>query len=180
MKIIQKNPNPSGAYPSPNCWSKDTPPNGYAIIADTVNLADFYAYNGFVTLTIAGDTVTAYTPNVEAWEAWKASLPEPTAPEPTTEERIAALEAQVAQADETAIELFEMQMAQEEVNMEQDNALIEIFEMIACTAVFAYQAVTDGITQDFMTIYAVIIAFYFGTQSQKMQDAVEGDSHVEQ
>ena len=27
------------------------------------------------------DTVTGYTPNVEAWEAWKASLPEP-APEP--------------------------------------------------------------------------------------------------
>ena len=24
-----------------------------------------------------------------------------------------------------------------------------------------------------MTIYAVIIAFYFGTQSQKVQDAVE-------
>lgn len=29
------------------------------------------------------------------------------------------------------------------------------------------------ISQDFMTIYAVIIAFYFGTQSQKMQDAVD-------
>nr|DAG62397.1 MAG TPA: hypothetical protein [Bacteriophage sp.] len=26
-----------------------------------------------------------------------------------------------------------------------------------------------------MTIYAVIIAFYFGTQSQKMQDAVDKD-----
>jgi len=25
-----------------------------------------------------------------------------------------------------------------------------------------------------MTIYAVIIAFYFGTQSQKVQDAMEG------
>lgn len=25
-----------------------------------------------------------------------------------------------------------------------------------------------------MTIYAVIIAFYFGTQSQKLQDAVDG------
>lgn len=48
---------------------------------------------------------------------------------------------------------------------------------IACTAVFAYQAVTDGITQDFMTIYAVIIAFYFGTQSQKVQDAMEGENN---
>ena len=41
------------------------------------------------------------------------------------------------------------------------------------TAVFAYMAVTEKISQDFMTIYAVIIAFYFGTQSQKVQDTVE-------
>ena len=38
---------------------------------------------------------------------------------------------------------------------------------IACTAVFAYQAVTSSISQDFMTIYAVIIAFYFGTQAKE-------------
>ena len=43
------------------------------------------------------------------------------------------------------------------------------------TAVFAYMAVTEKISQDFMTIYAVIIAFYFGTQSQKVQDAVDGE-----
>lgn len=41
------------------------------------------------------------------------------------------------------------------------------------TGVFSYQAVTNQITQDFVTIYAVIIAFYFGTQSQKAQDAIE-------
>ena len=48
------------------------------------------------------------------------------------------------------------------------------------TAVFAYMAVTNQISQDFMTVYAVVIAFYFGTQSQKVQDAVDqqtGDSH---
>lgn len=45
---------------------------------------------------------------------------------------------------------------------------------IVCTGVFAYMAVTNNITQDFMTIYAVIIAFYFGTQSQKVQNAIEG------
>lgn len=47
---------------------------------------------------------------------------------------------------------------------------------LALTAVFARQALTGAISQDFMTIYAVIIAFYFGTQSQKVQDAVEGGS----
>ena len=44
---------------------------------------------------------------------------------------------------------------------------------LALTAVFAYMAITGKISQDFMTIYAVIIAFYFGTQSQKTQDAID-------
>jgi hypothetical protein len=44
------------------------------------------------------------------------------------------------------------------------------------TGVFAYMAATGRISQDFMTIYAVIIAFYFGTQSQKVQDALDGES----
>lgn len=51
---------------------------------------------------------------------------------------------------------------------------------IILTGVFAFMAVTAKISQDFMTIYAVVIAFYFGTQSQKVQDAVDqqtGDSH---
>ena len=45
---------------------------------------------------------------------------------------------------------------------------------LVLTGVFAYMSVAGKISQDFMTIYAVIIAFYFGTQSQKVQDAVEG------
>ena len=45
---------------------------------------------------------------------------------------------------------------------------------LTLTVVFAYMAVTGQISQDFMTIYAVIIAFYFGTQSQKVQDVVDG------
>ena len=44
---------------------------------------------------------------------------------------------------------------------------------LTLTVVFAYMAVTGQISQDFMTIYSVIIAFYFGTQSQKVQDAVD-------
>ena len=51
---------------------------------------------------------------------------------------------------------------------------------IILTGVFAFMAVTGKISQDFMTIYAVVIAFYFGTQSQKVQYAVDqqtGDSH---
>ena len=44
---------------------------------------------------------------------------------------------------------------------------------LTLTGVFAYMAVAGEISQDFMTIYAVIIAFYFGTQSQKAQDAMD-------
>lgn len=44
---------------------------------------------------------------------------------------------------------------------------------LVLTGVFAYMAVVGKISQDFMTIYAVIIAFYFGSQSQKLQDALD-------
>lgn len=46
---------------------------------------------------------------------------------------------------------------------------------LVLTFVFAYMAVAGKISQDFMTVYAVVIAFYFGTQSQKMQDTIDGD-----
>ena len=45
---------------------------------------------------------------------------------------------------------------------------------LVLTGVFAYMAIVGKISQDFMTIYAVIIAFYFGTQSQKTQDSIDG------
>lgn len=44
---------------------------------------------------------------------------------------------------------------------------------LVLTGVFAYMACAGRISQDFMTIYAVIIAFYFGTQSQKVQDVMD-------
>ena len=44
---------------------------------------------------------------------------------------------------------------------------------IVLTAVFAYMAVAQKISQDFMMVYTVVIAFYFGTQTQKINDAME-------
>lgn len=150
MNIIQRYPNPSGAYPAPQTWATPNIPTTHVQIADSVDMTDFYIYNGFVILTIEDNIVTAYTPNVEAWEEWKNSLPKPKE-EPTQEERIEILEEQVAQADEvmismfesqalleeqlaltdeTAIQLFEAQAMQEEINTAQDDALIEIYEMI--------------------------------------------------
>lgn len=55
-------------------------------------------------------------------------------------------------------------------------ALLSVKSLVTLvlTGVFAFLAVTGNIQQDFMTIYAVIIAFYFGTQSQKLQDTIGG------
>ena len=55
-------------------------------------------------------------------------------------------------------------------------ALLSVKSLVTLTltGVFAYLAITGQIAQDFMTIYAVIIAFYFGTQSQKLQDNLDG------
>ncbi len=38
---------------------------------------------------------------------------------------------------------------------------------LALTAVFAVMALRGRISQDFMTVYTVIIAFYFGTQLER-------------
>ena len=48
---------------------------------------------------------------------------------------------------------------------------------VVLTAVFAFLAVTGKVTADqFMTIFSVVVAFYFGTQSEKK--AKEGDGNV--
>ena len=48
---------------------------------------------------------------------------------------------------------------------------------LTLTAVFAVMTLRGAISQDFMTVYAVVIAFYFGTQSQKQQDALDGGTN---
>lgn len=54
---------------------------------------------------------------------------------------------------------------------------------IAATGAVIYGFVVDKITgEQLMLIYSSIIAFYFGTQSQKTQDVIDskGDSDVSQ
>ena len=41
------------------------------------------------------------------------------------------------------------------------------------SVVFGVMALRNEINSDFMTVYTVIIAFYFGTQSQKIQAMLE-------
>lgn len=93
MNIIQINANENGGRPPMQNWN-GAPPAGYALVPDTLDTSVFYDFMGFVTLELDGSTVTAMTGNQEALDAYKASLPEPVEPPPTTEERVASLEAE--------------------------------------------------------------------------------------
>ena len=50
---------------------------------------------------------------------------------------------------------------------------------LCLTVVFAIMSLNGTISQEFMTVYAVVIAFYFGTQSQKQQNAIDANSGKE-
>lgn len=46
---------------------------------------------------------------------------------------------------------------------------------IVLTAIFAVLALRGDITgQDFMTIFLIVVSFYFGTQTQKISAAASG------
>ena len=96
MQILQKAPLENGGYSVIQTWPGEVPPEGYVIVPDTLDTSVFYDFMGFVTLELDGETVTAMIGNQEALDAYKASLPEPVDPQPTTEERVAALESENA------------------------------------------------------------------------------------
>lgn len=43
------------------------------------------------------------------------------------------------------------------------------------TGVFAVMAVRGAVSQEFMTIYTVVVSFYFGTQHERMGVNVRGE-----
>lgn len=43
---------------------------------------------------------------------------------------------------------------------------------ISLTGVFAFLAVTQQVSQEFMMIYTTIIGFYFGTQSERLNNSI--------
>lgn len=57
--------------------------------------------------------------------------------------------------------------------------LISVKSMVTLvlTAIFAIMALRGDVTgNDFLTIFLMVISFYFGTQSQKAQDAIDNKS----
>ena len=112
MQYIRSTPNPSGAYPAP----QSNPFPGCLPLTDG-QAAVLIQYNGFVTITASEETIvddftrTVYTvePDLEAWEAWKESLPPEPEPEPTLDERVDELE--TTKADKTEVSAVWDQMA---------------------------------------------------------------------
>lgn len=80
MFYIQKEPTETGAFPPPQSLEAE---GLYKFPEEFIE--EFISYNGFVFLTVEGEAVTAISPNVEAREAWKATLPEKVeVPKPQT------------------------------------------------------------------------------------------------
>lgn len=94
MLIIPQSPSQNGSYPPIQPWPGLTPPDGYDVWPEELDTADFYAYNGFVILSVVRGTVSSYQPNTEAWESWQASRPpepEPTGNVPTYADMASAI-----------------------------------------------------------------------------------------
>ena len=52
---------------------------------------------------------------------------------------------------------------------------------LSLTIVFAVLALRGDITgKDFLTIFLTVITFYFGSQSQKLQDALDGSKNSQE
>ena len=106
-------------------------------IGETVPAAEIENVVSYTDTKVVTEDGTIYEPLADGFEL--SSLPDCSetlrsdwrnSQAPTPEERIAVLEEQIAQADETAISLYEAQEAQEAINAQQDEALMEIYEMI--------------------------------------------------
>lgn len=75
MLYISPEKKPSGAYHEPQSTKAD----GLVLFPEGF-LTAYYSAGGFGEMTVTRGVVSAFLPDTEAWEAWKAENPEP---EPT-------------------------------------------------------------------------------------------------
>lgn len=47
---------------------------------------------------------------------------------------------------------------------------------LTLTAVFAFLAITQQVSQEFMMIYTTIIGFYFGSQSERLNNSINANN----
>ena len=84
MNIIKIDPSDTGYRPPIQSWDGYGIPEGYIEVPDGVDTSAMQTHMGHVDLTIDEDGVlTAITGNDEKHQAYLASLPPETPPEPT-------------------------------------------------------------------------------------------------
>nr|DAZ70686.1 MAG TPA: hypothetical protein [Caudoviricetes sp.] len=121
MTIIKISPLESGQHPIQSqshrraCWLE-----GYIEVPAHLHDAVWATY-GWCNLQIEENKLVGITPTERP--------PEPE-PEPSPLDRLGALEEALVQTDEIAIALFESQAEQESINAQQDDALLDIYEML--------------------------------------------------
>lgn len=124
--VIAKEADENGwrSIQSSSAWTANPYGEGYAVVPDDMVPAILETM-GFcdILLNEDGTEVVDFTANEIP------DFPEQE-PEPTAEERLAAVEEQLLATDEVAVELYENQLAQEEINIAQDEALCELYEMV--------------------------------------------------
>lgn len=139
MKIIEIEALSNGAHRNQD-GALEIVPSGWAVIPDDMPIPETFPFVNIEVQavehtreSIIPDTEPEIftVPTVTAMTAGIIPEPQPKPePEPTVEDCIAELEEQIAQADEIAITLYEEQEKWEAINSQQDEALMEIYEMI--------------------------------------------------
>ena len=123
MTIIQIDPLETGQHPIQSqsgrraCWL-----DGYIEVPAHLHDAVWATY-GWCDLKIEEGKLVGITPTE------RPPGPEPE-PEPSPLDRLGLLEEALAQTDETAIALFESQAEQASINAQQDDALLDIYDML--------------------------------------------------
>ena len=123
MPLIKINPLETGQHPIQSqsgrraCWLE-----GYIEVPAHLHDAVWATY-GWCDLKIEEGKLVGITPTE------RPPGPEPE-PEPSPLDRLEALEEALAQTDETAIALFESQAEQASINAQQDDALLDIYDML--------------------------------------------------
>ncbi len=110
-------PDPEPERAARACWLE-----GYIEVPAHLEAAVWATY-GWCDLQIEEGVLVGITPTKRPPE------PEPE-PEPSPLDRLEALEEALAQTDETAIALFESQAEQASINAQQDDALLDIYDML--------------------------------------------------
>lgn len=106
-----------------SAWNAN-PYEDYAVVPDDM-VEEIMETKGFcdIVLNEEGTEVVSFT------QREIPKIPESVA-ELTTEERIAELEEQMLAIDEVAVDLYEQKLAQEKINMAQDEAIVTLYEMM--------------------------------------------------